>query len=64
MNEGKKGERKKGKIIKNIVTGGKDIIFTMKEGVGFVKHEAANQKEKLANIVGGVNVAEAVMQKR
>ena len=36
-----------GKVLKNIVNSGKDIVVTMKEGVGFVKHEAATQKEKV-----------------
>ena len=54
-----------GKILKNIVTSGKDIIFTMKEGVGFVKHEAATQKEKLVNIVQMTGEgAAAVREKR
>ena len=38
-----------GGFIRNkIKTGAMDIAYTMKEGMGFVKHEAANQASNMA----------------
>ena len=47
----KKEKKKKGAIL----AGFKDIKDTLKEGVGFVRHEAKEQKNKLVD-----NVANAV----